>query len=83
MKFPLRLIEIYNDRKEPKCMNFNVTDKGKYIEINIMFDNEENKLKAKSVLETSRKSARDWEKQQIKKYFNEMIKMDNNNNKTE
>ena len=73
MKIPLRLIEMYNSREDNKVLMMSIYDKGKYIEINIKFESEEMRAKVKSMLENSRKKNREWEKEQINKYFEEMI----------
>lgn len=73
MKIPLRLIEMYNLREDNTVLMMSIYDKGKYSEINIKLENEEMRAKVKSMLENARKKNREWEKEQISNYFEEMI----------
>ena len=76
----LRNIEVSLTNKFQNRLIIYNASKGNYSEITLKFSDDNTRKKIKNLLETKRKEARLWEKEQIINYFNNQSKIYKPNN---
>jgi hypothetical protein len=79
-KLSLRNIEVSLTNKFENGLIIYYASKGNYSEITLQFSDDDTRKKIKNLLETKRKEARLWEKEQIINYFNNQSKIYKPNN---